>query len=42
MDFIQYANNKVYHFKKINQFNEREIPEQSILPGSGPKTLYIM
>ena len=29
--------NKVYHFDKINQFSEREIPEQSVSPGSDPK-----
>jgi hypothetical protein len=28
---------KIYHFEKINQFNEREIPKQSIFPGSDPK-----
>ena len=35
---MNYRNsNKVYHFEKINQFNEREIPKQSIFPGSDPK-----
>ena len=27
----------VYHFEEISKFNEREIPEQSIFPGSNPK-----
>jgi hypothetical protein len=31
----------VYHFEEISKFNEREIPEQSIFPGSNPKLHHV-
>ena len=34
---VKRSYNKVYHFDEINQFSEREIPEQSVSPGSDPK-----
>ena len=34
---VKRSYNKVYHFDEINQFSEREIPEQSVSPGSDLK-----
>jgi hypothetical protein len=33
---VKRSYNKLYHFE-INQFSEREIPEQTVSPGSDPK-----